>query len=124
MSETSRQKSKAFAKKIIRLYRKICEEEREYALAKQLMRSGTSIGANLAEAEVAISRADFAAKLYVALKECNETLYWLELLYETEIISSSDYEECHLECHELFRMLMAASKTLQRQGTRDNIVQK
>ena len=65
------------------MYKYLCDEKREFVLSKQVLRSGTSIGANLAEAECAISRNDFASKIYIALKECNETKYWLELLYET-----------------------------------------
>ena len=77
---TARYKSKRFAVRIVRLYQYLCEEKREFVLSKQILRSGTSIGANLAEAECAISKKDFLSKIYIALKECSETLYWLELL--------------------------------------------
>ena len=76
-----RRKSLLFARRIVMLYQYLCEEKREYVLSKQLLRSGTSIGANISEAQYASSRKDFLNKLYIALKESAETLYWLELLY-------------------------------------------
>jgi len=80
-------KCKAFAIRIINLYKYLNEEKKEYILSKQLVRSGTSIGANLAEAQNAISKKDFTAKVYISLKECTETLYWIDLLYETDYLS-------------------------------------
>lgn len=71
---TAKVKSKAFAVRIVRLHRYLNDEKREYVLSKQLLRSGTSIGANLAEAECAISRKDFLSKVYISLKECSETI--------------------------------------------------
>ena len=82
MEQTAKYKSKRFAVRIIKLYQYLCEEKHEYVISKQLLRSGTSIGANLAEAECAISRKEFLAKVYIALKECAETKYWLELLWK------------------------------------------
>ena len=79
-------KSKDFAIRIVNLYKYLCETKKEYVLSKQVLRSGTSIGANIAESECAISKKDFMSKLYIALKEATETLYWLELLYKTEYI--------------------------------------
>ena len=88
MNETALQrKSKAFAVRIIRLYQYLCEEKHEYVLSKQVLRSGTSIGANVREAKRAQSTPDFYAKLFIALKEAEETEYWLELLVETDYIS-------------------------------------
>ena len=75
---TVRQKSRQFAVRIVRLYQHLGNEKREFILSKQLLRSGTSIGANVAESECAFSRKDFLAKMYIAFKECNETLYWLD----------------------------------------------
>ena len=71
-------KSFDFAVRIVKLHKLLCEEKHEFVLSKQLLRSGTSIGANIAEARYGYSRKDFAAKIYIALKECGETLYWLE----------------------------------------------
>ena len=112
MENTARYKSKRFAVRIVRLYKFLCEEKREYVLSKQLLRSGTSIGANLAEAECAISRKDFLSKVYIALKECAETKYWLELLYETEFLSEEAFQSIHSDCEELRKMLSATTKTL------------
>ncbi len=84
-------KSLLFAKRIVLLYRYLCEQKKEYVLSKQILRSGTSIGANIAEAQYASSRKDFLNKLYIALKETAETLYWLELLSSCEYLSSEEY---------------------------------
>ncbi len=110
--KTAQYKSKKFALKIIRLYQRLCSGRREYDLFKQLLRSGTSIGANLAEAECAISRKDFLAKVYIALKECSETCYWLELLYETQYLSKEEFDNIHADCEELKRMLSSTTKTI------------
>lgn len=84
---TAKYKSKKFAVRIVKLYKYLCDTKKEYVLSKQLLRSGTSIGANLEEAECAISKKDFLVKIYISLKECSETKYWLELLYETEYLN-------------------------------------
>ena len=109
---TAKKKSKAFAMRIVRLYRYLCDEKGEYVLSKQLLRSGTSIGANLAEAECAISRKDFLSKVYVALKECMETEYWLELLHETDYLTEQEYQSINTDCEELRKMLSSTTKTL------------
>ena len=77
-------KSKAFALRVIKLYKFLCDEKREFVLSKQLLKSGTSIGANVRESQRGQSKADFNAKLYIALKEADESAYWLELLYESD----------------------------------------
>ena len=105
-------KSKKFAIRIVKLYKYICEEKKEYVLSRQLLRSGTSIGANLAESECAMSENDFLAKIYIALKECNETLYWLELLFETEYLNKKQYESIEADCQEIKKILMATTKTV------------
>lgn len=105
-------KSKRFAVRIVRLYQNLCSEKKEYILSKQLLRSGTSIGANLAESECAISKKDFLSKVYIALKECNETLYWLDLLQETDYINQAEYLSIRDDCIELRKMLSATTKTL------------
>ena len=109
---TAKKKSKAFAVRIVRLYRYLCDEKGEYVLSKQLLRSGTSIGANLAEAECAISRKDFISKVYIALKECVETKYWLELLHETDYLTEQEYQSINTDCEELRKMLSSTTKTL------------
>ena len=111
---SARCKSKKLAVRIVRLYQYLCSEKKEYVLSKQLLRSGTSIGANLAESECAISRKDFLAKIYIALKECNETVYWLELLRETDYLSETEFASIQADCIELRRMLSATTKTIQR----------
>lgn len=110
---TAAQKSKQFAVRIIRLYQYLSAEKKEYILSKQLLRSGTSIGANLAEGECSISKRDFLAKMYVALKECNESLYWLDLLYETDYLSEREYTSVQTDCNELKKMLSSITKTTQ-----------
>ena len=109
---TAKKKSKVFAVRIVKLYRYLCDEKKEYVLSKQLLRSGTSIGANLAEAECAISRKDFLSKVYIALKECVETEYWLELLHETDYLTEQEYKSINTDCEELRKMLSSTTKTL------------
>ena len=107
-------KSLAFAKRIVFAYRYLSEEKKEYVLSKQMLRSGTSIGANIAEAQYGSSRKDFLNKLYIALKECAETLYWLELLY-----SRTEYDSLHSDCEELRKLLSSITKSV-RDGTIPN----
>lgn len=112
MNGVAKRKSKAFAVRIVRLYRYLCDEKKEYVLSKQLLRSGTSTGANLAEAECAISKKDFLSKVYIALKECMETKYWLELLHETDYLTEQEYQSMKSNCEELRKMLSSTTKTL------------
>lgn len=107
------QKSKQFAIRIIRVYQYLTLEKKEFVLSKQLLRSGTSIGANLAEGECSISKRDFLAKMYISLKECNESLYWLDLLFETDYLSEREYVSLRTDCDELRRMLSSITKTTQ-----------
>jgi len=111
MESITFQKSKQFALRIIKAYQYLCEEKREFVLSKQLLRSGTSIGANIAEAETAISSKDFHAKMYVAFKECNETKYWLELLYLGKYISEKTYLSIYADAEELYKLLASITKT-------------
>ena len=106
-------KSKAFALRIIKLYKYLNEIKREHILSKQLLRCGTSIGANVKEAVYAQLKADFTAKLFIAQKECAETEYWLELLYESEYISKEEFDSIYKDCQELMSMIVASTKTLQ-----------
>lgn len=110
---TVKYKSKKFAVRIINLYKYLCNEKKEYVLSKQVLRSGTSIGANIAESETAMSQKDFLSKIYIALKECSETLYWLELLYETEYINENQYQSLKNDCEEMRRMMSSTTKTMQ-----------
>ena len=107
-----KEKSFEFALMIVRLYKKLCFEK-EYTLSKQLLRSGTSIGANVNEALAGESRADFIHKMSVASKEARESLYWLELLRDSQIINY-DYGEEIYNCVELIKMLTRIVKTSQK----------
>lgn len=94
------------------MYKYLTLEKKEYVLSKQLLRSGTSIGADMSEALCGISDKDFLAKAYISLKECAETQYWLDLLYETEFLSAQEYESILFDCIELRKLLTALTKTL------------
>ena len=109
---TARDKSKDFAIRIVNLYKYLCEEKREFVLSKQLLRSGTSIGANLAEAEYAISNKDFLSKAYISMKECAETVFWLDLLFHTEYLTEKEYNSINEDALELLKMLTSTTKTL------------
>ena len=110
-ASTALRKSKAFAVRIVRLYQYLCSEKKEFVLSRQLLRSGTSIGANLAENECAISKKDFLAKIYIALKECAETLYWMELLFSCHHFAESEYESLKTDCIELQKLLISITKS-------------
>ncbi len=114
---TVKVKSKKFAVRIVNLYKFLCDTKNEYVLSKQILRSGTSIGANIAESECAISKKDFLNKIYIALKECVETLYWLDLLKDTEYISIEKYNSLYSECEELRKMLSSTTKTITQHST-------
>ena len=107
-----REKSMAFAIRIVNLYRMLCEKRKEFVMSKQVLRAGTSIGANIAEAECAISRKDFLAKMYISFKECAEAKYWLELLHKTGFISLEEYTGITNDCNEIYRILAAITKTM------------
>lgn len=112
-------KSKAFALRSIKLYRYVNENMHAYDLTRQFLRSSTSIGANVKEAVRAQSNADFWTKMNIALKEANESEYWLELFEESEIITQSQAESMLNDCREIIRILMSIVKT-----TFDNINRK
>ena len=105
-------KSKAFALRIIKLYKFLQGERQEYILSKQVLRSGTSIGANVREAIRGQSKADFLAKLTIALKEASETEYWLELLYESDYIDEVSFNSIYSDCKEVVKLLTAITKTI------------
>lgn len=105
------QKSKIFAVRIIRLYQYLKENKKEYVLSKQLLRCGTSIGANISEANCAISEKDFLSKMYIAFKECAETEYWLELLYDSDFLTEIEFQSIISDCREIKKLLSSITKT-------------
>jgi four helix bundle protein len=106
-----KEKSVAFAIRIVKAYQYLCKEKCEYVMSKQLLRSGTAIGASVREAEYAQSIPDFINKMSISLKETNETEYWLLLLKETEYISEDIYISITNDCHELLRLLISTINT-------------
>ena len=106
-----RTKSFNFSVKIVKLYKSIVAEKKEFVLSRQLIRSGTSIGAMVRESEQAESRADFIHKLSIALKEANETDYWLDLLKESDYISDLEYNEVKEDIGEILKLLTKIIKT-------------
>ena len=103
-------KSMEFAIRIVNLYKYLQSEKRETVMSKQLLRSGTSIGANAREAIYGQSRGDFLSKMSIALKEASETEYWLELLSKTEYLNEQEYESIRADCSELAKLLTAIVK--------------
>lgn len=104
-------KSKAFALRTINLYKYLNENHRISPIATQVLKSGTSIGANVKEAVRAQSKADFYSKMNIALKECSETEYWLELLFESEFITAEQFNSIYNDCKELLKILISITKT-------------
>lgn len=104
-------KSKSFAVRCIRLYRFLCNEKHEYVISKQMLRSGTSIGANIKEAIRGQSKADFKSKMNIALKEASETEYWIEILNESEYLTECETESILNDCQELIKILTSIVKT-------------
>jgi len=104
-------KSFAFALRCVRLYNHLTENKREYVISKQFLRSGTSIGANVAEAERGQSKADFVAKMSIALKEANETDYWIRLLYASDYLNQAEFESISADANELISLLVSICKT-------------
>ncbi len=109
-----REKSKKFAMRIVKLNRYLTDKVRERILSAQLLRSGTSIGANICEAGYAQSKKDFVSKMSIALKEAAETEYWLELLLEGEFVTQTQFESLQADCVELIKMLTATINTTKR----------
>ena len=104
-------KSFAFAVRIVKLCRILADRNKEHVLSKQLLRSGTSIGANISEAEKGQSKADFYAKMNIALKEANETHYWLRLLHKTEYLSDKEFDSMEKDIKEIISLLVSICKT-------------
>ena len=111
MKNTITHKSFRFAVRIVKLCKYLQAEKKEYTLTTQLLRSGTSIGANVSESQQAQSRADFISKLNIALKEASETEYWLQLLYETDYLNETEFASIMLDCSEVKSLLVAIVKS-------------
>lgn len=105
-------KSKAFALRTIKLYKWLTQEKKEFILSKQVIRSGTSIGANIAEAQGGVTRPDFINKYHISLKECKETIYWLQLLHQADYIDQKMFSSINDDAIELEKLLTASLKTL------------
>ena len=111
MGNTIENKSFDFAVRVLNLYKYLCNEKKEFIISKQLLRSGTSIGANVSEGEKAQSKADFYTKMTIALKEANETDYWLRLMYVTEYLTEQEFESLSKDNKEIISILVAITKT-------------
>ena len=104
--------SKDFAIRVVKLYNYLKLEKKEVVMSKQILRSGTSIGANVREGRYAQSRADFINKMSIALKEANESAYWLEILHQTNYLDDALYKSIYDDCEELVKILVARCKKL------------
>ncbi|MFY7957939.1 MAG: four helix bundle protein [Flavobacterium macrobrachii] len=106
-----KEKTLLFAIRVVNLYRFLTTEHKEYVLSKQVLRSGTSVGAMIREAEFGQSKSDFIHKLSIAQKEINETIYWLELLQKTDYIPYDSYESINLDAIEIIKLITSSIKT-------------
>lgn len=104
-------KSLAFAVRIVNTYKHLSLGKKEFVMSKQLLRSGTAIGALYREAEQAESKKDFIHKMAIAQKECNESLYWLELLYRTDYLTQTEFNSLNADCTELIKLITTIIKT-------------
>ena len=104
------EKSKAFALRIVRMYQYLYEIQKEFVMSKQVLRSGTSIGANIREGQRAQSKPDFFSKLNISLKEAEETAYWLELLYEGGYLTKDEFSSIYADNEEIIRLLVSITK--------------
>ena len=112
MSSVVFEKSLEFAVRCVRFYDYLRSEKKEYVISKQILRSGTSIGANISESQGAQSTPDFVAKLHVSLKEARETAYWLLVLYKSDKISEAEYDSMNKDLDELISLLVSILKTV------------
>ena len=110
-SSVLKDKSKAFAVRVVKLYQYLSQTKKEIIMSKQLLRAGTAIGALQREGEYAESKLDFVHKYAIAQKECNETLYWLELLYATTYLTVEEYSSIYSDAEELMKLLTASIRT-------------
>jgi four helix bundle protein len=123
MSQTKsilKDKSFAFAIEIVKTYKVLVEEKREYVMSKQLLRSGTSVGANIREAKNAESTNDFIHKLGIAQKECDETLYWLELLEETEYLKNESFLKLSDQANQILKMIRSTILTIKQKNLKSH----
>ncbi|GEM55097.1 hypothetical protein FB1_13180 [Flavobacterium branchiophilum NBRC 15030 = ATCC 35035] len=105
-------KSFAFAIRVVKLYQFLCETKKEFVLSKQLLRSGTAVGALVREAEHAESKADFKHKMAIAQKEINESIYWLELLKETDYLTIEQFQSINTDAIEIIKLLTSIIKSV------------
>jgi len=119
-----KEKSFRFAVRIVKLNQHLRKSRREFVLSKQLIRSGTSIGANVCEALQGSSKKDFINKLNISLKEANETEYWLRLLKETNIVNEKEFKSIHWDCREILRILTSIIKTSKNHEAKESNQQK
>ena len=110
------EKSLEFAIRVVKLFQYLEREKKEYVLSKQILKSGTSIGANVREATQGFSKKDFTAKMSIALKEAHETEYWLEILFRTQYLSEREYESIRADCAELNKILISIVKKGRNEG--------
>jgi four helix bundle protein len=113
-------KSFDFAVRIVNLYKHMKNTKNEYVLSKQILRSGTSVGANINEAICGISKKDFLSKMYIAYKEILETIYWIKLLYKTDYLDQKQFESLHKDVTELITILTSICKTSQEKIQNNN----
>ena len=113
-------KSFAFAIEVVKTYKILVDEKREFVMSKQLLRSGTSVGANIREAKNAESTNDFIHKLGIAQKECDETLYWLELLMETEYLNSDLYNHLSDQANQILKMIRSTILTIKQKNLKSH----
>lgn len=109
-----KRKSRDFAIDIVRTYQWLCDEKHKYVMSKQILKSGTSVGANVAEGVRGQSKADFYAKMCIALKESSETSFWLDLLHETDYLSDDKFNYLNNKCEEIISILVAIMKNQRR----------
>jgi four helix bundle protein len=123
MSESNsilRDKSFSFAISVVRLYKFLTEEKKEFIMSKQLLRSGTSVGANIREARNAESAMDFIHKLGIAQKECDESIYWLELLKETDYIENGKFKVLTDEANQILKMIKSTILTIKQKNLKSH----
>ena len=111
MNNVVLEKSRKFGFRIVKMSKFLADEEQEFVLSKQILRSGTSIGANVTEAQFAISKKEFSLKMYIAYKECGETLYWLDMLKHGDYLTDEMYNSMTNDCKELQKLLTAITKS-------------
>ena len=115
-----RDKSFTFAVRVVKLYQYLCEQKKEFVLSKQLLRCGTSVGAMVREAEHSESKADFIHKMAIAQKEINETIYWLELLKETDYLTDEQFNSINTDAIEIIKILTTIIKNTKANLTTNN----